>query len=146
MLKLVPEFQGFTEHTSMTAVALLCAPLFVTARLVVTALYFHVLIVLSRSNKQPPAGTFRVVCYAQSTAIFKLIPLFGSIIAPLWSLYLLAVGFSKIHKVSIFKAFILILLPLIIMIIVCGGILLVMLEMGFAMNSGFGNLFSLFRM
>ena len=144
LIKHMPGLQGYSGSTSITAISLLLAPVIVTAKLVIATLYFHGLVFLTRTNKQPMAATFRVICYTQSTAIFELIPVFGSIISPLWSLYLLAVGFNKIHKLSVFKALVLILLPLIVLLVICVGGLLLLLATGFAVNDAAGGILSIF--
>ena len=116
LLDFLPWMDDYPVNSAISAAALIFTPFFVTAKVSFAALYFHGLLYLTRSNKQKAAATFRIVCYSQSAAIFDLIPVFGSVISPLWSLYLLAVGFNKVHDISIFKAFIIILLPLIFLL------------------------------
>lgn len=144
IMKHIPGLQDYAGSTAITTISLLLAPAIVTLKLVFATLYFHGLVFLTRTNKQPMAATFRVICYTQSTAIFELIPVFGGIISPLWSLYLLAVGFNKIHKLSVFKALLLILLPLILITGICAVGLVLLLAAGFAMTDVMGSVFSMF--
>lgn len=113
LLDFLPWMDDYPVKSAISVAGLIFTPLIVTVKVFFAALYFHCLLYFTRSNKQNSAATFRIVCYSQSTAIFDLIPVFGSIISPLWSLYLLAVGFNRVHKISIFKALMIILLPLI---------------------------------
>jgi hypothetical protein len=115
LLDFLPWMNDYSVKNAASVAGLILTPVIVTVKVFFAALYFHGLLYLTRSNKQNAAATFRIVCYSQSTAIFDLIPVFGSIISPLWSLYLLAVGFNKVHKISIFKACMIILLPLIVL-------------------------------
>jgi hypothetical protein len=112
LLASFPVLDDFGVNKAISTASLIFTPLIITLKVVFSALYFQFLLFLTRSARQNTSATFRIVCYAQSTAIFELIPVFGSIISPLWSLYLLAVGFNKIHKISMFRAYLIILLPL----------------------------------
>ena len=117
LLDLLPWMDDYSAKSAISVAGLIFTPLIVTVKVFFAALYFHGLLYLTRGNKQNAAATFRIVCYTQSTAIFDLIPVFGSIISPLWSLYLLAVGFNKVHKISMVKAFMIILLPIVFLMV-----------------------------
>ena len=61
--------------------------------------------------------TYKVVAYAYAPATFSWVPLL-SLISAVWSLIIQIVGISKVHKISKFKASIVVLLPLFIMLTV----------------------------
>ena len=117
LLDFLPWIDDYPVKSAISVAGLIFTPLIVAVKVFFSALYFHGLLYLTRSNKQNTAATIRIVCYSQSTAIFDLIPVFGGVISSLWSLYLLAVGFNKVHKISMFKAFMIILLPIIFLMV-----------------------------
>jgi hypothetical protein len=121
----------YTGKSAISVAGLVATPLIITAKLFLTTFYFHVLLFLMRSNRQNTSATFRIVCYTQSTAILDCIPLLGPILSPLWSLYLLAIGLSKVHAISVRRAIIIIFLPLVF--IVGAGALLVLTLFGASM-------------
>lgn len=117
LLDFIPWLDDRSAKSAISAAGLISTPLIVTVKAVSAALYFHCLLYLTRSKKQNIAATFRIVCYSQSTAIFDLVPVFGGLISPLWSIYLLTVGFNRVHKTSMFKALMIILLPLVFLMV-----------------------------
>ena len=114
LLAFIPWLEQYTGSNTASITGLMFTPIIVFLKIALTALYFHTLLFITRSNAQNSRATLRIVCYAQSAAILSCIPLAGSVIAPLWELYLMAIGFHKVHKISITRAVVIILLPLIV--------------------------------
>jgi hypothetical protein len=114
LLAYFPVLDDFGVDSAASTASLIFTPLIVSAKVGFFALYFQFLLFLFHRDRRGISATFKVVCYSQSAAIFNLIPVFGSIISPLWTLYLLARGFNKTHTMSMAKAFSIILLPLIL--------------------------------
>jgi hypothetical protein len=132
----VPWFAGFSDSSSTSGASLILMPLLIAAKIVFAAVYFQILLTLTRSKKQGIKSTLGVVCYAESATILNLIPLVGSIVSVALSLYLLAVGISSVHRMSTTKAVVIILLPLLILGIF--GILTLAVLIGFgALFNGF---------
>jgi hypothetical protein len=76
-------------------------------------------------------GTIRFIAYASAPMVFSWIPLLG-MIAGIYGLYLYIIGGMNVHKVSIQKSAIAVLLPVVVVFLVA------MLLAGIAMLSIFG--------
>jgi hypothetical protein len=110
LLDLVPGLDSFTGKNLLSTGQLIFSPLIITGKLLFITGYFHLLLSITHSNRQNIAATFRIACYAQSAAIFDCIPAIGSAISLTWSLYLLSIGFTKVHKISMLRSWMVILL------------------------------------
>lgn len=97
--------------------SLLYSPILVTIGLCIGALYFQIVLVLTRSARKDLWSTFRIICYSQSATIFQIIPVIGMLISMVWSAYLLMVGFHKVHGMTKMRAFVLIVLPVILLML-----------------------------
>ncbi len=71
----------------------------------------HLLLKLLGGAKQPYETTFRVFCYSESTAILKLIPGLGFIIALPWSLCCQIIGLKNAHGTQAWRAVLAVFLP-----------------------------------
>jgi hypothetical protein len=145
LLDLVPGLDVYTGKNLLSTSQLIFAPIIMTAKLLLFTCYFHILLVLTRSNSQNLAATFRIVCYIQSTAIFNCIPVIGSVISFTWSLYLLSIGFNKIHKTSMLRAWMIILLLPVILSIFAGVVAGLLFGTGVIMLDSLKDSFQLFR-
>jgi hypothetical protein len=115
MLSWIPWSGLFGDENNSIAAALVFVPFLSAAQIMVSALYFHTLLFVTRTKRQGLHATLTVVCYAQSTAVLNVIPVAGGVAATVWSLFLLAVGFSRVHRMSTGKAMLIIILPLLIL-------------------------------
>ncbi len=82
-------------------------------------------------------GTFRVVAYSYIGALPSIVPFIGGLVSLVWTLYLLVVGVTTVHRTTQSKAIIAILIPL-ALCCVCGivaGMVGVMGIAGLAANS-----------
>ena len=80
----------------------------------------HFFLWILKGNQSGLKGTFEVVCYSQAVQLFMIIPLVGAIVAWVWQMVLLVVGFKEIHRISYRKSALTVLIPLIL----CGGLVL----------------------
>ena len=144
LLAYFPMLDDFGFDSAVSTASLIFTPLIVSAKVGFFALYFQFLLFLTHRDRRGISATFKVVCYSQSAAIFNLIPVFGSIISPFWTLYLLARGFNKTHTMSMAKAFSIILLPLIAGIVVI-VLLVTLISAGFLFHDVLKDSLSLFR-
>jgi hypothetical protein len=110
----LPWLENSISTTAYSATTLMLLPLITALKLVITTLYFHALLFLFRSKRAGIQATFMIICYAESTAVFNLVPLVGSVLSVAWSILLLTAGISRVHRMSSFKAFLIILLPLLV--------------------------------
>jgi hypothetical protein len=104
-----------TDGKEYSASVLILMPFIITIKELFLTLYFHTLIFLSRAKRRNIKSTFMAVCYTESAAILNLIPVAGSLLSPVLSLFILAAAFTKIHRMSTLKAVVIILLPLFIL-------------------------------
>jgi hypothetical protein len=125
-----PLMDGFTDTLSMSASGLIFMPLLISAKIVSASVYLQTVLMLTGTKRQKFKSTFVIMCYAESAAALNIVPLAGSIVSPVWSLVLLSAGLSRVHRMSVVKAFALIFLPLLILGII--GILAVAVMAGAA--------------
>jgi hypothetical protein len=119
LFDLVPGLDAYTGKNMFTTAQLVFAPFIITIKLVLLSCYFHFLLFCTRSSRKDLSATFRILCYTQCASIFECIPVIGSFISIVLSLYLLAIGFHKIHGISMLRAWmIIILLPVILSVVV----------------------------
>jgi hypothetical protein len=112
----LPWLDKLAGGNKYSAAALILMPIIIAAKELFLTLYFHTLIFLSRARRRDFKSTFIAVCYAESTAILNLVPVAGSLLSPVFSIFILAAAFSKIHRMSTLKAVVIILLPLVILV------------------------------
>ena len=79
---------------------LITAPALVLMGVGVAAAIFHVLLLLLGGTAQPYETSFRIVAYAISASVFNLLPFCGAVMASLWQLALLIIGFREAHQIS----------------------------------------------
>ena len=72
--------------------------------------------------KQPFETTFRTYCYVQGAAyVFQVVPVCGALVGGIWALVCTCIGLSKAHDITIGRAVMAVLLP---MIVCCGALIL----------------------
>ena len=145
LLDLVPGLDSYTGKNLLSTGQLIFAPFIITGKLLFIACYFHLLLSITHSSRQNIAATFRIACYAQSAAIFDCIPVIGSVISLTWSLYLLSIGFNKVHKVSMLRSWMIILLLPVVLSIFFGAIAALLLGTGLIILDSFKDYFQFFR-
>jgi hypothetical protein len=145
LLNMVPGLEGYTGRSLLTTGQLILAPFIITGKILFITCYFHLLLSMTRSSSQNIAATFRIACYAQSASIFDCIPVIGSVISLTWSLYLLSIGFNKIHKISMLRSWMIILLLPVVLSIVFGALAAVLLGTGLVMFDSFKDYLQILR-
>jgi hypothetical protein len=114
LLAFVPGLEDYTGRNELSLTGLVFSPFIMIVKLAFAAVYFQILLLITGSRPQNIKATFRILCYAESASIIECIPILGSIMSPFWSLYLIAVGFSKVHGISMIRSIAIILLPVLI--------------------------------
>lgn len=145
LLSLVPGLEAFSGKSSLTTFNLVFSPLIITIKLFWLTCYFHLLLFLTGSKRQNTSSTFRVLCYTQSTSILDCIPVLGAVISLLWSINLLVVGFTKVHKITMFRAIMIIVLLPVIFLIIAGIITALLFGTGIIVLDAFKDYLSIFR-
>jgi hypothetical protein len=91
---------------------LLLAPVIGVFALFLSTIIFHLAMMISGGARNGFEATFRVVAYAESTAIFHAIPVVGAWIALVYWLVLLVIGNREAHETSTGHAIAGIVLPI----------------------------------
>jgi hypothetical protein len=116
--ELYDEVQAMMVHTWIGfAAQLLILPFYVVFSLFVIAAIMHLSMLLvgglskSRSGFE---GTLRAGAFSSVANLANLIPLFGFLIAGIWSIVLGVIGLASLHRTTPLRAFFAVLLPLVL--------------------------------
>ena len=94
-------------------------PLLVVLIMFVGAGIQHLALMICGGAKQPFEATFRAYCYVQGSAyVFQIVPVCGAIVSGIWAIVCTCIGLAKTHDITIGRAVLAVLLP---MIVCCGG-------------------------
>jgi len=94
-------------------------PFVATAGFFIWSGIIHLLLAIFGWKKHDYESSFRIVTYSEGPAFFRVIPFFGDIVAPIWQIVLTVIGISKVHRVSIGKAILVVVLPVILVCTCC---------------------------
>src|SRR5262245_64364515 len=92
----------------------LAAPVWFPVFLFLVAALQHVFLWMVGGARNGFVQTFRVLCYAQVSALAGLVPLCGSVLAAIWHLVLQIIGLSAVHRIGVGRALLALLLPLLL--------------------------------
>jgi hypothetical protein len=98
-----------------------------TLGLLINAGITHVMLMLLGGARQPYEATLRVAGYAQGAVAWtNIVPLVGPLIAAIWGIVLAIIGLARAHDISMGKATLAVLLPIVLCVIavvaIIGGI------------------------
>jgi hypothetical protein len=79
----------------------------------------HLMLMLLGSAKQGFEATFRVGCFAQSAAVFAVVPFCGGLAQGIYQIVLVIVGLAQAHKISYGMAALAVFLPLLLVCCCC---------------------------
>jgi hypothetical protein len=122
-------------HSSVSPAALIATPLILLCQFFFMTLYSHVMLVLTRSSNVPFRSTFKIICYVQGASLLQLIPFVGVFFSFLAGLYLLVAGVHVGHSISKTRAFLVLVLPLALFILLLAAITLFVLA-GIVLSKG----------
>lgn len=80
------------------------SPFVALLSLAVTAAMVHLGVLLLAPERRGIAATARAACYTSGPAVLQAVPWAGTLVAGLWTLFLLVVGVSRAHRVSLWRA------------------------------------------
>lgn len=112
-------------------ITLFLVPIMVAVGIFIYSAILHLCLMIVGAQPDNFESTFRTCCYASgATSVLQIIPICGGLVALVWNIVALGIGFSKVHDISVGKSTLAVLLPL----IVCcaGALLLAMLVPAFA--------------
>jgi len=113
---------GITEITLiMGFLNIIVIPIIEVIGLFIGALILHIFFKMLGGNGTYE-GTLRILAYASAAVIFIWIP-FVAIVLGLYIMYLVVIGGTKVHKISTFKSFIAVVIPVVIGIVIIVGLI-----------------------
>jgi hypothetical protein len=119
---------------------LVLTPLFMALGIFIGAAVLHLCLMMLGGANRPFETTFRVVCFSSgATQLFSMIPFCGGWVAIIYNIVLECIGVARAQEISIGKAVLAVLLPM----IVCCGI--IALALALILGSSGGDLLKSFR-
>ena len=134
-----------SDFSNISSRSLIYSPLTLSMHIFLLGLYVHFLLMITGGRHNTFRATIITACYAQSAAILSIIPFFNNIISLVWALCLLIFGTSCVHKISITRSCLTILLPLILLVILFSFIAIAAMSGGFFLSLFLKDYFSIFR-
>lgn len=95
-------------------------PIMIAVGLFIGSGIFHICLLIVGAGKRGFEATFRVLSYASSSQAFALVPFVGGFIIVIYNLVLWTIGFRESHHTTTGRAFIAVLLPVIIISFLIG--------------------------
>ncbi|MDD5673700.1 MAG: YIP1 family protein [Chitinivibrionales bacterium] len=119
-------FEPYLENQS----SLLWAPFLCVAEVLFSAVSIQLMLVFfHRRQRADFSMTFRMVCYMQSNGLLLLLPFVGIPVSAVWGFYLLIAGLHSVHRMSKFKAVVIVVAPMVLLIcVVTAGVAMVVLS------------------
>lgn len=87
------------------------SPLLGLVNVLVSAGFYHVGIRLASERNAGLTATFRATCYGFTPLLLAVIPFIGHLVGGLWSLLLQIVALSHVHRITVSRASLAVLLP-----------------------------------
>jgi ribosomal protein L32/ribosomal protein L37E len=107
-------------QTAFFLIYVLLLPIIIAVGLFILSAIFHICLLIVGAGKQGFEATFRVVAYASSTQAFALVPFLGGFIILIYNLALWTIGFRESQRTTTGRAFIAVLLPVVIILFIIG--------------------------
>jgi hypothetical protein len=101
------------------------SPIYVFAEIFIRAALMHVCLMLVDGNRSGFEATFRVAAYTEAVWIISIVPFCGNVVAMVWGTALAIVGLQRVHQTEAWRAVLAVLLPLLVCLASCGGVLMV---------------------
>jgi hypothetical protein len=106
------------------------SPLVAVVQIMVRAAIFHLGLMLTGGNRLGFEATFRVVAYGRAASIISILPFCGGLVGLIWEIAVTIIGLARIHGVEEWRPILAVLLPVILMLLSCGGLLAVIIGAG----------------
>lgn len=110
----------FPESVSTNSIFLgliIVAPILVFINVIIVTCVLHASLFILQGTSKGFEGTLKVMLYSNATSIFSLIPVLGGLIGFIWSAVVIVIGLREVHHTSTLKAFLALLLPVLLLII-----------------------------
>jgi hypothetical protein len=112
--RLGPSLAG---SAGMTVAQMILAPIFVVIALFIASALFHLCLMVVGGLSGSTAGfdgTFRTLAYSAVADLANVVPFVGGLIAFVWKIILVVMGFVALHKTTQGKAIAAVLIPLVV--------------------------------
>ncbi len=117
----IEEVQGVNFfQTAFLLIYAFFLPIMIAVGLFIWSAIFHICLLIVGAGKRGFETTFRVVAYTCSTQVFSLVPVIGPLIWFFYTLVVYVIGFRETHRTTTGRAFIAVLLPIIIALFLFG--------------------------
>ena len=100
---------GFTFLASF-----IVAPVAATLTLFITSSIYHAMLKLLGGKNSGYNKTFQVICYSSSAQVLALLPVVGTLLAGIYSVFLNIIGIKKAHNTSYVRAAVAIIIPMLL--------------------------------
>jgi hypothetical protein len=120
----LPEALAFAQSWSGFLAQLVFGGVMVAIGIFIAAGIYHLMLLILGGARYDFEATFRVVCFAEATYVFLLLPFCGNVIAPVWGIVLAIIGLSQVQQIGGGKAAAAVLLPLAIFCCCCVGLMI----------------------
>jgi hypothetical protein len=103
-------------QTAFLIIYAIALPILLVIGFFIASGIFHVCLLIVGAGKRGFEATFRVVAYTTSSQVFALIPFLGAFIITIYNLVLWTIGFREVHRTTTGRAFVAVLLPMVVVI------------------------------
>ena len=145
LLNGLSEYGIGTNLGTISSRSLIYSPLTLTLHMFLLGIYVHFLLIITGGRHNTFRSTIITACYTQSAAVLSIIPIFNNFISVIWAICLLIIGTSCVHKISITRSSLTILLPIILLIIILSFIAIAAVSGGIFMGTFLKEFLSIFR-
>jgi len=110
----VPTTSEYHVSTIAKIIGGMTAPLWVPIVLLISVALQHLFLVIVGGARGGFGATLRAMSYAYAPQILALVPLCGAVVGLVWSVVLVVIGLSVLHRISLGRALLSVLLPLLL--------------------------------
>ena len=104
--------QGFELPMAFNIAIMIAAPILVLIGLFIYSAILHLFVMLVGANNSGYGATMRSMCYVGTVQILQVVPFCGGLIAFFWGIVLQIIGIAAVHRTSMGKAALVVLLPI----------------------------------
>jgi len=137
---MTPQMLAASEYSVLqgASLALLAVftPFLIILWLFILAGMLHLCLLMVQGARSGFEATFRVVAYSESPYLFLVLPFCGGLLAWIWSLVIIIIGFQHAHETTSGKAAFAVILPL---LVCCGLVFAIAAVFMGAMVASFGS-------
>lgn len=127
------EASQYQLSVAMQWIVAVIAPVWLPILLFLSAAILHLSLTIVGGTTRGYTATLRVICYAYTPVLLYVVPVCGGLVGGIWSIVLEILGFSIVHRISVGKSVMAVLLPL---LLCCVCIALASVFFGAAMMAG----------